>query len=677
MQSSQSAELKTHIHYRPDIDGLRAIAVVSVVLFHGEIPGFSGGFVGVDVFFVISGFLITSIILPDIVAGRFSLAGFYQRRIRRIFPALIVMTAATVLAGFILMTPTDYQTLGESVIATNLFVSNIFFWKQIGYFAAPASENPLLHTWSLSIEEQFYLFYPLFLIALSRFDRTIRLAAMAAILILSLAACCVMVAFKPNATFFLGPTRAWELLAGGIIATGMVPQFRQGILLAASVLGLILVCGSVALLSSAIPYPGYAAIVPVSGTALLLWSGKFKSTPVHRLLTTAPFLSVGRASYSFYLWHFPIFAFNEYVTLGKPDAVHAALLIFFAYFAAEISLRFVENPFRFTQTRVAIPRFVLAATFGMAILCGAGIGIRLSGGFPYRMDAVSAKYLDADLDKNRHHRECMSEDQRIVLPTQACRLGSPEAGTPNALLWGDSHAMVTATAMEASARRTGSSFLFAASADCPIGLGFSIDLKGPAYLSSPSYRFCEKYNIEMLRVAMRPDITSVVLSSRWTKWSNGQPGSPSEGVVDIRLRDQDGRASSLGANELKFDRGLKELISKLVDAKKTVWIVGPVPEASARIPKALYIQHLGFIHRDLDAPRASFMRRNAAILAMFKRIGQSYPVRFLWPDRLVCDEAKCPVASEGRPLYLDDNHLSVTGALMTSSIYDQIFQKTH
>ena len=547
------------------------------------------------------------------------------------------MVAATLFAGFFIMTPTDYKTLGESVIAASLFVSNVFFWKQISYFAAPASENPLLHTWSLSIEEQYYLFYPLFLIIVSRVGRVIRAAAMAAVLVLSLAACCVMIAYKPNATFFLGPTRAWELLTGGIIAAGLVPQFRPAILSVASIIGLILICGSIALLSPAVPYPDYAAIVPVSGTALLLWSGQFRSTPMHRLLSTAPFLSVGRASYSFYLWHFPIFAFYEYVTLGKPDAVHTALLIVASYFAAEISLRFVENPFRFNVPKTAVPRLVTAATLGMAIFCIAGAGITVFGGLPSRMDAVSAKYLAAELDKNRHHRECMSEDQRIILPSKACKLGSPEAA-PEVLLWGDLHAIVTATAMEAAARRGGSSFLFAASADCPIGLGFSIDPKGPAFLSDPSYRFCEEYNAQMLGVAMRPFITSIVLSSRWTKWSDGEPGSPSEGVVDIRLRDADGLASSLKANEPKFERGLRELIAKLVDAKKMVWIVGPVPEASTRIPKALYIEHLGVVDRDFDIPRSSFLKRNATILAIFKRIGQDYPVRFLWPDRLVCTE---------------------------------------
>ncbi len=396
MPSSCPPHPDAYLRYRPDIDGLRAIAVVAVVLFHGGVPGIDGGFVGVDVFFVISGYLITSIILPDIEARTFSLARFYQRRVRRIFPALIMVVAASLLAGLVLLAPADYKTLGERVIAASLFVSNVFFWKQVSYFAGPASENPLLHTWSLSIEEQFYLFYPLFLIIVSRFGRTIRATAMIAGLSLSLAACCVMIAYQPSATFFLGPTRAWELLTGGIIAAGIVPQSRPELSSVAGIIGLVLICSSIIVLTPAVPYPGYAAVLPVSGTALLLWSGQHGSSPAHRLLSTLPFLVIGRASYSFYLWHFPFFAFYEYVALGKPDWAHSALIISASYITAEISLRHIENPFRFNITKVAVPRYVAGATLTMALIGAVGAWIALSDGLPSRMDAVSSKYLDAE-----------------------------------------------------------------------------------------------------------------------------------------------------------------------------------------------------------------------------------------------------------------------------------------
>jgi peptidoglycan/LPS O-acetylase OafA/YrhL len=206
------------MRYRADIDGLRAVAVVPVVLFHAGSSIFRGGYIGVDVFFVISGYLITSVIKTEINSKTFSIAAFYQRRIRRIFPALVVVILFCLVAGFVLLTPADYLSLGKSAIATAFFVSNIFFWQQSNYFDTPATEKPLLHTWSLSIEEQFYLFYPWFIIFCSRFSQQFRNLTILIVCLLSFAASAMLVYVKPSATFYLGPTRAWELLFGGLIA---------------------------------------------------------------------------------------------------------------------------------------------------------------------------------------------------------------------------------------------------------------------------------------------------------------------------------------------------------------------------------------------------------------------------------------------------------------------------
>ena len=271
--------------YRPDIDGLRAIAVIPVVLFHVGVPIFSGGFVGVDVFFVISGYLITSIILPEIEAQRFSVATFYERRVRRIFPALITVLIFCGAVGFILLTPSDYKTLGESIVATTLFVSNIFFWRQTNYFATPAGESPLLHTWSLSIEEQFYVFYPLILILLSRWTKS-RITVISLICAISFAAGALLVFFKPSATFYLGPTQAWELLIGGLIALTSERDRATGRLnhyLAPA--GIALIAFSVFAYSSSMRFPGAAALLPVLGTAFLIWSGQHETTVVHRVLS--------------------------------------------------------------------------------------------------------------------------------------------------------------------------------------------------------------------------------------------------------------------------------------------------------------------------------------------------------------------------------------------------------
>lgn len=662
--------------YRADIDGLRAVAVVPVVLFHVGAPIFTGGFVGVDVFFVISGYLITSIILPEIDAGRFSIAAFYERRIRRIFPALIAVLIFCAALGFVILAPSDYRTLGQSIVATTTFVSNIFFWRQANYFAAPASENPLLHTWSLSIEEQFYLFYPLLLLFVSR-QRGNRIVIVIIACLLSFLAGAVLVFFKPSATFYLGPTRAWELLIGGLIAlVGPSNYPNKNLNHYAALLGTAFVVFSMLVYSSSTKFPGTAALLPVVGTALIIWSGQREPTFVHRLLSLPPLTAVGKASYSLYLWHFPLIAFASYVELMGLDGRTKAAICLISLIISFLSLRYVERPFRYSSRSGGIGRPIPVALSGMAIACGFGLLIEFNGGIPTRLDAASTAYLDTEQDKDRHHMECMTLERRIINPTAACKLGSL-ASTPHVLVWGDSHAVVTASALEESARNNESSFLLAASVDCPIGIGFEIDSNiGSELAASPDYQHCAEYNREMLHLAETdPNITSVVLSSRWTNWRVGEAGSAAEARVDIRLRDAGGTARSAAENKEIFTRGFEALLRALTKAEKTVWVVGPVPEPSFRVPKALYVEHLGLDHTDLDIPLIAFMRKNQFILSFFSDMKVKYPIKFIWPHLALCSDTNCPVSELGQPIFFDDNHLSLLGAHKTSLLYDQIFRE--
>lgn len=263
------------LKYRGDIDGLRAIAVLAVLLFHTEVPGFPGGFVGVDVFFVISGYLITSIILKDIEANRFSIARFYERRIRRIFPALFPVMAFVVLVGTYLFDAEAFKELGQSITATTLFSSNILFWRKGGYFAAPSLQKPLLHTWSLAVEEQFYIVFPLALLVIARYFKGKYLPWVLMAFVLSFGASVYGVIHDPGATFYLVPTRAWELMVGSILALGVLPvpvaTWQKNLL---GFGGIILVVLSITLYSEATPFPGIAALMPVMGSALVIWSGR-------------------------------------------------------------------------------------------------------------------------------------------------------------------------------------------------------------------------------------------------------------------------------------------------------------------------------------------------------------------------------------------------------------------
>lgn len=297
------------VAYRPDIDGLRAVAVSSVVLFHAFPELMPGGFVGVDIFFVISGYLITGIVAFDLQAKTFNLVTFYQRRVRRIFPALIVVLAATVFVGLRLLLLDELHSLGKNAVASALFVANLMLLSEVNYFDVDAHLKPLLHLWSLGIEEQFYLVWPLIMWVLPHRRRPI---AAAVGLVSSFVLNIALVGDHPAATFFLPFTRAWELMAGALLA--FFPQQPRAIRETAALAGIIAIEASFFLFNATTPFPGWAAALPVAGSSLLIMSeGAF----VNRILSLKPLIGVGLISYSLYLWHWPVLVFLQ-IYLFRP-----------------------------------------------------------------------------------------------------------------------------------------------------------------------------------------------------------------------------------------------------------------------------------------------------------------------------------------------------------------------
>lgn len=288
--------------YRPEIDGLRAVAVLPVILFHAGLGLFAGGFVGVDVFFVISGYLITTILLTEIEEDRFSLWTFYERRARRILPALFVVLLACLPFAWVWMLPEQLEAFGKSLVAVMLFGSNILFWRETGYFAPAAEEKPLLHTWSLAVEEQYYLVVPLILmVGLRRFGRNPTFWGLVILSLVSLALCEIGRRSHPSAAFYLAPTRAWELLAGSLCAFIQRHDGRQRRSQVLSGLGLGLICASVLAFDGQTPFPSLYALVPVLGTVLIILFAT-ADTLAGRILTLRGFVGIGLISYSAYLW---------------------------------------------------------------------------------------------------------------------------------------------------------------------------------------------------------------------------------------------------------------------------------------------------------------------------------------------------------------------------------------
>lgn len=357
------------MNYRQEIDGLRALAVLPVILFHAGFETFSGGFVGVDVFFVISGYLITTIILAELEQGKFSIVNFYERRARRILPALFLVMLVCIPFAWVLLTPADLNSFAKSLVAVPLFFSNIFFWKDGGYFETAAELKPLLHTWSLAVEEQYYLLFPLFLMLFWRLGKRWILVTLGLVFIACLAVAQWVADAKPDAAFYLLPTRGWELLMGAISAFSLSKangkEFGKAVAEVGGWLGLALILYAVFSYSKATPFPGFYALVPTLGAVFIILFAT-QNTSVGKFVGNKAFVGVGLISYSAYLWHQPVLAFARH-WLKELDSILIILLVIFVQTIAYFSWKFIELPFRakgrFNREFVFLASFVGGAFF--------------------------------------------------------------------------------------------------------------------------------------------------------------------------------------------------------------------------------------------------------------------------------------------------------------------------
>ena len=431
------------IKYRGDIDGLRAIAVMSVVLFHSGLRFFPGGFVGVDVFFVISGYLITSLIAPGIEAQRFSFSTFYKRRILRIFPALFAMLLASTILGYVYLLPSEFRDFVASLVAAAFSVSNALFASQTGYFDAPALTKPLLHTWSLGVEEQFYLLFPVFLVLARRYFHSQLRNALAAVAALSLAAGGLVSLHHHDVAFFWTPFRFWELALGGLGSLGFFPAMRTDTQrnLAAG-LGLAMIAGAVLSFTSDTPWT-ISTLTACLGALLILLAGEAGSTLVGRGLALKPVVFIGLISYSLYLWHWPIIVFQASNSMIFQDSASYASkigLVAVLIPVATLSWWFIERPVRYGFAKLAPPRIFLAATMGMASACLIAGAVLVSNGASYRFPANAvavSTYLDYRPDKFYRQDKCYVGTFRDFDRSECL---SRSTDRPNYLLIGDSHA---------------------------------------------------------------------------------------------------------------------------------------------------------------------------------------------------------------------------------------------
>lgn len=630
--------------YRPDIDGLRAIAVMAVVLYHFGF-GLPGGFVGVDVFFVISGFLITGIIRRELEQGRFTFAGFYERRARRIFPALFVMLTMTLIASYLIFLPSDMILASKSLIATLLFGSNIFFWRNNGYFDTSSDLNPLLHTWSLAVEEQFYFVFPIFLVLAYSYAKKNTKLLVWMLFISSLLACVWYQGSHPSATFYLAPFRAWELLFGALLALNSLPLFRKpSHAEIAGICGLAMLLMSVLFIPSGSSFPGWHATIPVIGTALLLHSGASKQTAVCRMLSLKPIAFIGLISYSLYLWHWPIYVFANYFNalelLGWRLIPLLALVMVVSYF----SYRWVEKPVRdksnsIFNTKFKIFGFSLAAIF---ILFAFGMISINSKAFPERFkDSVLA--ADNNRSENNRFGVCSSVALSLTEREEKCKLGARNSDI-EVVVWGDSHAYSWAPSIDKLLNDKGVSGILIYQNACP-------PLFNSYIKSNINCRITNQQAQSYIQ--SNNQIKTVIFASRWS-YHRGEK-------MNMPIYEVDGDISN------DFFKSYLETLSWLDKKEITAWTIGPLPYGPKHIKEKLILRNL--YKKDSQAlvvgseeiyfinakNRTSHFERMAGI-----KLNSIYSRPYQW----ICNESlnKCNFVVGGKALYNDDNHLSLYGA---------------
>ncbi len=656
--------------HRPEVDGLRALAVLPVILFHAGFSAFSGGYVGVDVFFVISGFLITSIIVNEQRAGRFSIVGFYERRARRILPALFVVMAVCLPAAWLLMLPAEAAAFGRSLVAVSLFGSNVLFWRSSGYFDLAAEEKPLLHTWSLGVEEQFYIVFPLLLAACWRLGPR-RLAGLLLVLAgLSLAASQWALERYALASFFLAPTRAWELLAGALVALGCDqalrfrpvagwPAWLQDLLALA---GLVLVLAPVFVYDATTPFPGLAALAPVSGTVLVLVFAQ-PGTWACRALTLKPVLWLGLISYSAYLWHQPLLAFARLSQPGVPPAWLLGTMATLALVLGHLSWRFVEAPFRDRRRWSRRVIFQLSAV-GTTAFIAAGLAWAATKGLPQRWSPQELTLIEP---AKTQIEGCPAVDAWL----RVCRLGLDGAPTEVVLL-GDSHAYALGTALHERLTRDGLGGALVHT-DChPIdGVFDSRESNTPAKRAH-----CAEAHRRLLDFVAQAQVRHSLVAIRWTARLYPMDGridaaafNNGEGGVEIDLPAR--RNLAVDAQGLLSDaagpkaQALKDYLQRLSALKPTV-VQDPVPEVGWTPARLNLLGRLwdGSFPALISTSADRYANRNAVALdlladASTPRLQRSQP------QALLCNRqipGRCLVQDGALLYYADDDHLSMRGA---------------
>ncbi len=659
------------MEYRREIDGLRALAVLPVILFHAGFVPFSGGFVGVDVFFVISGYLITTIILEQLGQGSFSLAGFYERRARRILPALYFVMLCTLPFAWFTMVPVELIEYSKSLIAVPLFVSNVVFWLDAGYFQTASELKPLLHTWSLSVEEQYYVLFPLFMLLAWQWRRKWLGAMLLVVALTSVVAAQWAAHARPSFAFYMLPTRGFEILIGALIALFLYKKYSvfekyrthpiyRPTSESASLVGLALILYAIFAFNKSTPSPSFHTLIPTLGTGLVIVFAN-QNNMVGKLLGWKLLVGVGLISYSAYLWHQPLLVFARLLSIGVPSTATLLALCVLSLVAGLLSWHYVEKPFKHKNRVSRANVFKWSLIFaGVFILIGM-IGVR-NQGFPGRI-AIPTDVKNA-ITAHEIRKECDLNYNWMGTNIDFCNLGDAAEKNISIAIFGDSHSNAILPVFDALGKELSQKYTHIGVGGCPPLLG--VDVARGHYAPG----VCKNLAQREYDFVKSNGIKKVFLVGRWSLYTDGDKYG--HGIFYL-TSDKNSRVDQ-AASRINFAESLKTTVEKYQELGARVFLIAQVPQqnvSGASLYTKLYWRNITDklkVVKSASVPTSEHRSLQAFNRSVIQSVQKETGFTFVDFDDLFCDDAKCYVGDDVRSKYLDENHLSIPGALSLQDV---------
>jgi peptidoglycan/LPS O-acetylase OafA/YrhL len=636
---------------RREIDGLRALAVLPVLLFHSGFEGFSGGFVGVDVFFVISGYLITSIILEELEQGKFSLINFYERRARRILPALFFVIFACLPFAWVLLLPPDMKSFSQGLVAVTFFVSNILFWKTSGYFGAASELNPLLHTWSLAVEAQYYVFYSLFLLLAWKLRRRWLVTILIFIAIFSLGVAHWGSLNRPLAGFFLLPTRVWELLLGGFIyfynSSLCLVKPNIGIKQVGSLFGFTLILFSIFYFSKETPSPSFYMLAPTLGTSLIILFAT-KDTLIGQILGSRVLVFFGLISYSTYLWHQPIFAFLKYKTSAAPDKYLILIFTIIIFLISYFSYKYVEVPFR-NRNIYNLKKFKFYGISCSLFFISIGIFGIATDGFINRFPTLKGYYRDSLWPYNYNLDEsCIKK----YGGDQYCKIGDINKDITDALI-GDSHSNHFYFGLNEYLKSRGRNLIQQGAGGCPP----FFDIDWGRHPNQGLYHCYERTNHLYRAILDNPTVSTVYLSFHHSAYFN----------VDYHPTDVVNKLSSNLSRKDFIRLAIFRTISQIEAAGKKTVIFYDMPDLKKDEPEKCLLIEGNNVAQVSACNKNIFVDDFDIYNSIINEIETLTNAQVFRSDKYL---KYFPRSNFGDWFYRDNTHLSLKGSMFFSDKYD-------